>query len=91
MASLHAPVSRPVRRSRLWAPLAAAAALLLLGIGLAGCESAERTTSMAETGPPPDGYETWEDYYKATDADYEKFEQDVEVHRMNRPRVPGAP
>jgi hypothetical protein len=57
---------------------------------LHGCASTQ-TTASQEQGPPPEGFETWEDYGKAKDREYADFERDKQTYQMSRPRVPGAP
>jgi hypothetical protein len=70
--------------------------VLLLGAAIAlwtplhGCASTESTASQ-EAGPPPEGFETWEEYGKAKDREYEEFERNKRAHEMSRPRVPGGP
>ncbi len=71
-----------------------------VSIPLVGCattpESAENSGApgaqgASETQPPPEGYATWEDYWKAKDKDYRDFDRDVRRHQMDRPVVPGLP
>ena len=66
------------------------AALIAAGVA-GGCSSAPRTASSAGDGPPPEGYETWEDYWQAKDREYEDFERDRRGFKLTRPRVPGGP
>ncbi|MHC5024165.1 MAG: hypothetical protein ACYTGG_09680 [Planctomycetota bacterium] len=91
MASLHDPVPGQTPRARRWLSAAAVLVIALAGGGLVGCESTERSASAGELGPPPDGYETWDDYYREQDADARKLEHDAAVQQMKQPRVPGAP
>lgn len=65
------------------------AALVAAGVA-GGCSSAPRTASAGD-GPPPEGYETWEDYWQAKDREYEDFERDRREFKLTRPRVPGGP
>ncbi len=61
---------------------------------LAGCTTTPETSETSEapeTQPPPEGYATWEDYWKAKDKDYRDFDRDVRRHQMDRPVVPGLP
>ena len=80
MASLHV-----IARRLATVVLAATAA------GLIGCASNGPVMPVAELGAPPAGYETWDDYWEAKDAEYREFERDSRVHQMKQPRVPGSP
>ena len=64
--------------------------MLVYGSVLGGCASSQSTASADQEGPPPEGYETWDDYWKGKDKDYSDFDADVQRHRMTRPDVPGA-
>ena len=62
---------------------------LVIAPTLGGCASSQ-STAAADQGEPPEGYETWDDYWKAKDKDYRDFDHDMKTQRMNRPQVPGA-
>lgn len=71
--------------------------LLVIGTAVAwaagalGCASSETTDrAAAEQGPPPEGFETWEDYWQAKDQEFKDFERDRREFQMTRPRVPGG-
>ena len=70
--------------------------VLLLGAAtvsitaLSGCATTPEVVRQTD-GPPPEGYETWEDYWRSMDRQSAKFEQDVRTHRMTRPNIPGSP
>jgi len=80
-----------------WARACSAGTLAALLLFPGGCETTQETeppagsvSAAAEQGPPPEGYETWEDYWKAKDKDYRDFEHDMKIKEMRRPVVPGA-
>ena len=70
----------------LGALLAVAATVGIAG-GLAGCESQEKYDA---SGPPPEGYATWDDYFEAQDQlqrDLEATKRGTEMDRT----IPGVP
>jgi len=74
--------------------LAALGSVLLLA-PLPGCRAtgdpAADEPVVDTSGPPPEGYATWEDYWKAKDREYRDFEHDVNMLELKRQRTPGAP
>jgi len=82
---------RPTRRSRFLrlTALALGAALVALGpVGLGGCASEEK---LDTSGPPPEGYEDWDEYWAAQDAMQRDLENTGQRLDMNRPSSPGDP
>ena len=72
--------------------LAALGALVLLAP--LGCETpteAAAADQLDTSGPPPEGYATWDEYWKGKDREYRDFEHDVRGLEMSRQRTPGAP
>ncbi len=73
-------------------PIAAAllaVALLAFPIASAGCASTQ-TASAADLGEPPQGYDSWDDYWEDKDREYREFERDRRAYQLQRPRLPGG-
>ena len=69
-----------------------ATSLLLAVVLLAPITGCQTTPEPVDTsGPPPVGYATWDDYWKAKDRAYRDFERDVQMQEMKRQRTPGTP
>ena len=56
---------------------------------LGGCATTG-SGATADLGPPPEGYEDWDDYWKDQDHRYRAFERDRQKHEMDRQRLPGG-
>ena len=78
-----------LQKSRLisWCSAMTVTAIISLTLGfVAGCETNE-TQRVDTSGPPPKGYETWDDYFEAQDELIKDQEQQMqrELHRDMKP------
>jgi hypothetical protein len=59
----------------------ACVALAVIGFAVAGCESEPARTA---DGPPPAGYDTWEEFYEARDKAYRDTDTQLDQRRQQR-------
>lgn len=76
-----------MRRKRLSGLSLAAAVIVAQALGsmvLVGCETTTKTEEMTGVGPPPEGYDTWDDYWKEQDQVQRSWERDMSRTQLGR-------